>query len=193
MPAKPKRREENVEATRAALLKAARKRFARLGYADAAIEDIAADARVTTGAIYHHFAGKKGLFQAVAEQIETELLMAAAAVQGDSDSARVRAGFNQMLEECAAADEQRNVFVEAPQVIGPEKWRAIELRYAYGALQAILSQLIDAKVMRPYPVDLVSRMLLALLRETAGVLPRGGKARAQAHDMVERVFEALRA
>ena len=58
------RKELNVEATRSALLSVARKHFAHDGYSDTEIGQIAADARVTTGAIYHHFSSKQGLFLA---------------------------------------------------------------------------------------------------------------------------------
>jgi len=71
------RRELNVEATRFALLTAARKQFAHVGYSRAEIGQIAAQARVTTGAVYHHFGSKKGLFLAVAERLEAEILASA--------------------------------------------------------------------------------------------------------------------
>jgi len=68
------RREENVEATRLALVAVARRHFARKGYNETDITDIAKDARLTTGAIYHHFKNKLALFQAVAEELESEIL-----------------------------------------------------------------------------------------------------------------------
>ena len=76
------RKEQNIEATRAALMSVARKHFARDGYSGAEIGQIAADARLTTGAVYHHFASKKGLFLAVAEDLEAEILATAAATEG---------------------------------------------------------------------------------------------------------------
>ena len=66
-----------------ALLRAGRRQFGTVGYDAASLEDIVAEARVTTGAVYHHFSGKKGLFLAVAEQLEQELLTKASAVQND--------------------------------------------------------------------------------------------------------------
>ena len=63
------RKQQATEATRAALLRVARQRFAEEGFSGAEIGRIAAEARVTTGAIYHHFGSKQGLFQAVAEDL----------------------------------------------------------------------------------------------------------------------------
>ena len=62
-------RQANVAATRAALLAVARRHFAETGYARTEVGRIAAEAGVTTGALYHHFGSKKGLFKAVAEQL----------------------------------------------------------------------------------------------------------------------------
>lgn len=58
------RREEYSEATRAALVEAARANFARLGYAATPIETVAREARVTRGALYHHFEDKRALIEA---------------------------------------------------------------------------------------------------------------------------------
>lgn len=188
------RREANVAATRAALLSVARRHFAEAGYARTEVGRVAAEARVTTGALYHHFGSKKGLFQAVAEQIEAEILAAATAAEGADPWQRLRAGFDQLIDVCAAQDVQRIIFTEAPQVIGPEAWRGIELRYAYGATRMVLEGLMAAGVLRRCPVDLVARSLLALLGEAAAEVARarGDKqVRAQVAEMVTAMLDAL--
>jgi len=190
------RRAMSIEATREALIAVARKHFARDGYSGAEIGRIAADAGVTTGAIYHHFANKKALFQAVAEELEAEILAAATVVGEVEPWGRLRMAFENLIDVCAAADVQRIIFVEAPQVVGPDVWRKIELRFAFGALRTILASLIDAKMIKPYPVDLIARTLLALLRETSAEVARSKqdpKIRAQIADLVAGIFAALRA
>ncbi len=188
------RREENTEATRAAIVAAARKQFARNGYSRTELNRIAAAARVTTGAIYHHFSGKRDLFQAVAEQLEAELLAAASTADGADPWRQMQAGFERLIDLCASAEVQRITFVEAPQVIGPEAWRAIELRYAFGALRAGLSALVSAKVVKPYPIDLIARTLLALLHETSAEVARSKHdpaVRRQVSELVAGVFASL--
>jgi AcrR family transcriptional regulator len=190
------RRAQNMAATRAALLAVARRHFAQRGYSAAEIGRISAEAGVTTGAVYHHFAGKKGLFQAVAEDLEAEILAIAAAAQGDDPWHRLRAGFDRLIDICAAPEMQRILFIEAPQVIGPEAWHEIELRYAFGALRALLTALIAAGRLKPYPVDLIARSLLALLREAAGELARSHRepvARAAVAAFVAGVLDTLEA
>ncbi|HZB90755.1 MAG TPA: helix-turn-helix domain-containing protein [Stellaceae bacterium] len=188
------RKQANVEETRKALLTAARRHFARRGYSDAEIGRIARDARVTTGAVYHHFSSKKGLFQAVAEELEAEILAAAANPPGDDVWARLRNGYEALIDVCAAPAVQRIIFVEAPQVIGPAEWREIELRYAFGVLRSVLTGLVAQQVLRRYPVDLLAQILLALLRETSAEVakaPKDRKRRAEVSDLVSRLFNAL--
>ena len=188
------RKELNVEATRSALLSVARKHFARDGFSDTEVGRIAADARVTTGAIYHHFSSKQGLFLAVAEDLETEILTAAAVDHADPWQ-RLRLGFEKLIDVCASPAVQRIIFVEAPQVLGPEAWRKIELQYAFGALRAILGAMQDAGMVKPYSVDLIARTLLALLREASAEVARtkhAPEARAQVSELVAGVLGLLR-
>jgi len=56
------------EATRASLLEAARKIFVRDGFERAQIDDIAAEAGRTRGAVYTHFESKQDLFLSLLEQ-----------------------------------------------------------------------------------------------------------------------------
>jgi AcrR family transcriptional regulator len=55
------------ESTRQALVDSAVELFTRNGYAGTSLDAIAGRARVTKGALYHHFSGKQALFEAVME------------------------------------------------------------------------------------------------------------------------------
>ena len=68
-----KPRSEMIAETRAKLVAAARDAFGRVGYANASMDDFTAGAGLTRGALYHHFGGKEGLFEAVIMQIDGEM------------------------------------------------------------------------------------------------------------------------
>jgi AcrR family transcriptional regulator len=63
-----RRRKEDADQTRDALLKAALNVFSTKGYTVSTLNDIAIEANVTRGALYHHFSGKAELFNMLLEQ-----------------------------------------------------------------------------------------------------------------------------
>src|SRR4051812_6097283 len=70
----PGRRETDAMATRDALVDAALELFTERGYAAVGTEEIVARAKVTRGALYHHFEDKRDLFRAVFERVEADLM-----------------------------------------------------------------------------------------------------------------------
>ncbi len=197
MIANMRRRDAHTEATRRALLREARRLFAVHGFAGAGIEEIARRARVTTGALYHHFGSKRELFEAVAEQVEQELMESAVeAAAGQPDPWKMlESGIEVMLDACAAPDVQRITFRDAPNVLGPARWRAIEERYAFGQLRGLLAVLIEQGEIAPGPVELYARVLLAVLSEVAENIASAedpAAARDQGRVLVSRLLGALR-
>jgi AcrR family transcriptional regulator len=77
------RRSLHVEDTRRALLSAARHEFATRGYAQASLDDIAARARLTKGALYHHFASKAAVLTAVYLELEQALAAQVAGLRAE--------------------------------------------------------------------------------------------------------------
>jgi AcrR family transcriptional regulator len=67
------RKTEQAEATRAAILAVARELFAEMGYANAGTEEVVKRARITRGALYHHFRDKEALFCGVYEVVLSDL------------------------------------------------------------------------------------------------------------------------
>lgn len=191
-------RASKAAATRALIIQAARKVFAAKGYADTGLAEIVAAAGVTTGAIYHHFRDKKGLFLAVAEAVEGDILLGVGrAAAGHADSwGQLLAGVDAMLEICAEADVQRIVFIDAPTVIEPAAWREVELKYAFGAMRAALHGLLMAGVIRSGSADVLASIMLGALIESARAVARADdKAAAlrEARDTVRALFTSLRA
>ena len=191
-------RASKAAATRALIIQKAREVFADKGYADTGLAEIVAAAGVTTGAIYHHFRDKKGLFLAVAEAVEGDILLGVGrAAAGPPDPwGQLLAGVDAMLDICAEADVQRIVFIDAPTVIGPTAWREIELKYAFGAMRAALQGLLKAGVIRPGSADILASIMLGALIESARAVARADDqpaALGEARETVRTLFASLRA
>src|SRR5258708_29586480 len=114
------RRAEHVQDTQAAVLQAARELFAATGYAGTGTEEIVARARVTRGALYHHFRDKPDLFRAVMQAGAGELAQRLVSqelshITDDADVAwdQLRDGVQAFLDACAgSADFQRIVLID---------------------------------------------------------------------------------
>src|SRR5215813_8370072 len=95
------RREEYTESTRRALLDSAAAAFVERGYAEASLDEIARSARLTKGALYHHFSGKQDLFRAVFEEVEAEMIAAVLRAGAEPDQwRRLLAGIRAFLDAC---------------------------------------------------------------------------------------------
>ena len=115
-------RSQHVEATRHAVLAAARSLFGQKGYAQTSVDEIAAAARVTKGAVYHHFAGKVALFRAVYAEVEAEAQARTAEAVDPNGSPidQIVAGVNAYLDVALDAEIQRITLVDGPAVLGLE-------------------------------------------------------------------------
>ncbi|HEX2095743.1 MAG TPA: TetR family transcriptional regulator [Solirubrobacterales bacterium] len=162
---------ERSEATRGSLVDAARRLFATRGYANVGTEEIVRAAGVTRGALYHHFADKRGLFEAVYEQLEAELTQriaaGALAATGDSPLAAMRAGAEMFLQACAEPEAQRIVLLDGPAVLGWTRWREIGAQHGLGLIEATLQAAIEAGAIEAQPVRPLAHVLMGALDEAA--------------------------
>src|SRR6478736_9690221 len=187
------------EATRAALVATARSMFAQRGYAAVGTEEIVRSAGVTRGALYHHFAGKAELFEAVYEEVERELLesIAAKALGAATDPLQVlRAGARAFFDACEDPAVQRISLIDAPSVLGWERWREIGMRYGLGLVQEVLAEAMEQGLIARQPVGPLAHLLIGAIDEGAMLVARaddGGQTRAQVAAALEGFLDALAA
>jgi AcrR family transcriptional regulator len=187
---------ERSEATRGALIGAARRLFAERGYAAVGTEEIVREAGVTRGALYHHFAGKQELLAAVYEQIEAELTkqLAATLVPDASVLETLRRGADAFLDHCLEPEVQQIVLLDAPAVLGWEQWREIGARYGLGLIEALIKAGIESGEIREQPVKPLAHALLGALDEIAMLVARADDPRAareSAGETLAGLVEAL--
>lgn len=167
---------ERAEATRAALIDAARRLFTERGYDGVGTEEIVRAAGVTRGALYHHFGGKPDLLEAVYEKLEAESTERVARIVLGSDLESpleaMKAGIEAFLDECAEPELQRIALHDAPAVLGWDRWREIAAANGLGLIEASLTAAIEAGEMRSLPVKPMAHLLLGALDEAAMLIAR---------------------
>jgi AcrR family transcriptional regulator len=159
---------ERRAATRRALLDAARSLFAEKGYHGTAAEEIVQRAGLTRGALYHHFEGKKDLFRAVVDEMESEIdeeIEAAERAQSGLPEA-VTAGYRAFLDAVLDPEMKRTFFLDGPSVLGWE-WRERDARHAVGKIEEGLEALIAEGLMEPQPISPLARLINGALLEAA--------------------------
>jgi AcrR family transcriptional regulator len=185
-------RAEQVAQTRAALIAAGRRLFGEQGFAATSVDDLARAARVTTGALYHHFPTKTALFETVFEAIHGELMAASAtAAGGASDEVDALArGFDAFLDAVLEPDVQRILVTDAPAVLGLARFTELDERYAVSAIVAALQAADDAGRLHADDPETIARLLLgALVR--GSMLIAGSADPAATRDSVGRAVRAL--
>ncbi len=159
---------EQSTRTRSRIISAAQTVFTRDGYATASLADIVKKAKVTTGAIYHHFGGKKDLFIAVAEHLEQLILDEVTSTTPPQINGwdALEWGALKTLEISMRPEIQRIVFRDAPAVVGLNEWRAIEAKYAFGLLMQTLEALPTRSGSTKTP-EVTAQILLGAISEAA--------------------------
>ena len=185
-------REEHAQATRDAILAAARKLFTAEGYDSSSIDEIAATARVTSGALYHHFRNKREIMRAVFEALEVELKdrVSAAADCAKTPSEAMRRALRALFDACLEDDIRSIVFEQAPRVLGWEEWRKIDAQYAMELILGLLSGLRKERKIVGYDDSVISILILAAITE-AGLQIALNKNNAKLRRECERVLEAF--
>ncbi len=154
------------DATRAALLSAARELFGEHGFAETSADEIVARAGVTKGALYHHFSGKEDLFRAVFEQVQLEVSDQAVAEFLGSDSwEALLNGCSLWVDAHLDPSVRRIVLQDARAVLPWEEVRAIENRYGAVALRGALRKAMHAGDIERRPLRPMALLVLGALSE----------------------------
>ncbi len=190
-------REKHAEATRRALLDAARKLFVIKGYEESGVDEIAAEAGATRGAVYHHFKGKKEMLEALLEETQAGLVQKVAmASAAESDPwKRMQIGIRVFFDACEDPAARRIVFRDGPAVLGWDTWREVDARHFLGVTVASLRQLIDTGLLPPLDVDTLAHLLMAMFTEGVLLIERAedpAAARAKVEESLLALLEGLR-
>jgi AcrR family transcriptional regulator len=160
---------ERRAATIESILKAGRLLFGERGFAATTIDDIAEQARVAKGAVYHHFATKEAVFEAVFDQVSRALVQEIdRAVRTEKDVlAAMVAGTQHYFTACAKGPTGQIILRDGPAVLGWERWREIDARHFGGKIPRAIEAAMDAGLIARQPVEPLARLLLGAVTEAA--------------------------
>ncbi|WP_156756365.1 TetR/AcrR family transcriptional regulator [Actinokineospora pegani] len=192
------RRVDYSESTRNALVDSAVTLFTDNGYAATSLDAVARGARVTKGALYHHFSGKQALFEAAFDAVESAVSARLVQVVTGPGGAWERAmeGVRGYVNVCLEPSYQRIVIHEGPVVMGWDRWREAEDRFSFGLVRATLEALIEAGEIEALPVETTARVLFGALSTGATIIagaPDPERAGAEVLLTIERVLVGMRA
>jgi AcrR family transcriptional regulator len=164
------RRDEYSDATRLALVESAMGLFADKGFTATSLDEVAANARLTKGAIYHHFASKVDLFEAVCDYVVVESVAQMSEVAASAPTAwdGAMAALDIFLETELDPVMQRVCFIEGPAALGFERWWAFGEHYYVEAIRSIIDRMCAEGTLEVPDSDTLSQMLFGAI--TAGVL-----------------------
>ncbi|WP_328303066.1 TetR/AcrR family transcriptional regulator [Actinomycetospora sp. NBC_00405] len=189
---------ERSAATREALTTAARRLWGERGFAEVGTPEIAREAGVTRGAMYHQFADKTALFVAVIEDVEQrvmdELAAGVAAARPTTPAAALRAALDQWLTICVDPEVRQLVLLDAPSVLGWARFRELTQDYSLGMTEQLLRAAMDAGQLAPQPVRPLAHILIGALDEGAMVIAGADdreRARREVREVLLRLVDAL--
>jgi AcrR family transcriptional regulator len=179
------------------LLESAARLFATKGFAATSLDEVAADARVTKGAVYHHFTNKQALFEAVADQAEIDACAAimAAAAEAPGIWEGTVAGLDCFLDRCLDPVYRRLCFQEGPTVLGFAAWWEHGEKHEIGLIRAMLGALHAEGLIEVDDLDTLTQLLFGSMVAAALVLARSDdreKERDRIHEVSVRLVAGLR-
>lgn len=160
---------ERRAASRAAILEAARDLFGRHGFGATTMDAVAAEAGLAKGAVYHHFASKEALFEAVFDLVSAGLARdCAAAGRAEPDVLAAMVAANRhYFAVCSHGPLAQIVLRDAPAVLGWARWREVDERHFAGGFPRALARAMEQGLIARQPVEPLARLLLGAVTEAA--------------------------
>jgi len=201
MPTHPTARRTQADrsaATREALIAAARRLIAAHGYAEVGTDAIATEAGVTRGALYHQFADKVALFDAVVDAVEADVaarIAEQAIADGVSDPIEgMRRAVRAWLEICVEPEIYRIALLDGPSVLGWARWREVCQRHVFGLVEVVLAQAMELGRIRPQPLRPLAHLLMGASDEAALYVVEAAdrdRARAEMIAVLDQLIEGV--
>lgn len=162
---------ERTAATRSALIDAGRRLFGEHGFAEVGTQMLVDAAGVTRGALYHQFGDKRGLFEAVFDDTEKQVIGSIGERVADlavtDPIGALRAAISVALEVFTEPDVQRIALIDSPVVLGWQHWRGRGETYGFTLIEGLLAAAVERGQIAEQPLHPVAHVALGALDEAA--------------------------
>jgi AcrR family transcriptional regulator len=183
---------DRSDTTRAALIAAGRRLFISRGYAETGTPELVAEAGVTRGALYHHFADKRALFRAVVEAEAAAVAheIESAARPGLSPLKALSKGGTAFLEAMQVPGRTQLLLIDAAAVLGREELDGIDARHGGRTLREGLAAAMQAGALPPLPLAATAQLLGAAYDRAALAIAAGADP-AEWRKLIDAVLAGL--
>ena len=184
---------ERREKTTRSILQAAKKLFAARGFASTSIDDIADEAGVRKGAVYHHYASKEEIFALIFNELSAELAtLIPPAVEGASDILdAIGRGTVKYLTAIAAPPFRQVLLLDGPAVLGWTAWREVDVFYFGSMIRAPLNSALKGKATLR-EIDAIAHVVAGAITEAALVCATSDNPKRQARDLAAALQAMLK-
>ena len=188
---------ERSEKTSETVLRVAERHFAELGYAVVSTDALVQEVGLTRGALYHHFGNKQGLFEAVAERLQKRI---AASIERETAAIgdpwqRFSRGCFTWLDAVTNRAAQRILLIDAPAVLGWERWSELDAEHGSRLLQEGIEELVAAKLMKVESEGALLHLLNGAMNQAALWVvqsPQPEQKLEEVKGVLKQVLEGLR-
>lgn len=152
------------------LVAAARKLFAARGYADVSVDEVAAAAGLTKGAVYYQFADKTALFRAACESVLDDIMAHVAKetmghVTHSCDE--IVTGADILFDAYESKQARRLLLMDGPAVLGHRQWTAMQERLRTSLGEHALAHIADAGLIPKHMIPMLAHLLFGAFMQAA--------------------------
>ena len=158
---------------------------------------------MTKGALYHHFSGKKELFEAVFEQVKRELsTQIASALQTFRRDPHPEDPWDGIVAACRTYIEihtdpavERIVLRDARAVLSPDAWRRVDSEWGAVMFRGTFRQGMNRGVFVPLPLNTLAMIVTGALAEACLLVAEAKDpeaARTETLSVVLQLLQGLR-
>jgi AcrR family transcriptional regulator len=136
--------------------------FAQKGYAEVSVDEVAAAAGLTKGAVYYQFKDKTDLFRAACEAVLADVrdrVETASMGLSAHHLDEIVVGAERLYDAYEAPDARRLLLVDGLTVLGVDGWTAMQEPVGIGLIAHALSHLADEGRLEPDVVPALAHLL----------------------------------